>query len=79
MAATLSTGRRLASRTVSLARANDEETVFAAASLGKPVFAYLVLLLAEEGTIDLDRPLYQYLRKPLPDYPNYADLREDAL
>ena len=57
---------------------NDEETVFAAASLGKPVFAYLVLLLAEEGTIDLDKPLYEYLRKPLPDYPNYADLREDA-
>ena len=56
---------------------NDDETVFAAASLGKPVFAYLVLLLADEGAVDLDKPLYEYLRKPLPDYPNYADLRED--
>ena len=56
---------------------NDEETVFAAASLGKPVFAYLVLLLAEEGIVYLDKPLYEYLRKPLPEYPNYADLHED--
>ncbi len=77
MTATLSTGRRLASRTAVPARAVDEETVFVAASLGKPVFAYLVLLLAQEGTVDLDRPLYAYLHKPLPQYPNYADLQED--
>jgi CubicO group peptidase (beta-lactamase class C family) len=39
----------------------DQNTVFAAASLGKPVFAYLVLKLADEGKIDLDKPLYQYV------------------
>jgi CubicO group peptidase (beta-lactamase class C family) len=39
----------------------DQHTVFSAASLGKPVFAYLVLKLADEGKIDLDKPLYQYV------------------
>jgi CubicO group peptidase (beta-lactamase class C family) len=56
---------------------NNEETAFAAASLGKPVFAYLVMLLAEEGVIDLDVPLYEYLAKPLYEYPPYADLKSD--
>jgi CubicO group peptidase (beta-lactamase class C family) len=58
---------------------NDEETIFAAASFSKPVFAYLVMTLAEEGVIDLDRPLYEYLSQPLPDYPAYADLKDDEL
>jgi len=57
--------------------ANDEETIFAAASFSKPVFAYLVVLLAEEGVIDLDKPLVEYLGQPLPDYPAYADLEGD--
>ncbi|UOQ66122.1 serine hydrolase domain-containing protein [Hymenobacter volaticus] len=39
----------------------DESTVFSAASLSKPVFGYLVLKLADEGKIDLDKPLYQYV------------------
>ncbi len=39
-------------------RANS---VFQAASLGKPVLAELVLQLAAEGQIDLDRPLTSYL------------------
>jgi len=56
---------------------NDEETVFAAASFSKPVFAYLVMLLAEEGVIDLDKPLYEYLAGPLYEYPTYADLESD--
>jgi CubicO group peptidase (beta-lactamase class C family) len=56
---------------------NDEETVFGAASFSKPVFAYLVMLLAEEGVIDLDKRLYEYLARPLYEYPAYADLEGD--
>ncbi len=55
----------------------DEETVFGAASFSKPVFAYLVMLLAEDGAIDLDKPLYEYLPKPLHEFPSYADLEGD--
>jgi CubicO group peptidase (beta-lactamase class C family) len=42
------------------AQAVSEETVFEGASLGKPLFAYAVLRLADAGRFDLDRPLYDY-------------------
>ncbi|MEM8524287.1 MAG: serine hydrolase domain-containing protein [Bacteroidota bacterium] len=38
-----------------------DKTIFEGASLSKPLFAYLVLMAVEEGKIDLDQPLYQYL------------------
>jgi CubicO group peptidase (beta-lactamase class C family) len=57
---------------------NDEETVFAAASFSKTVFAYLVMLLVEDGALDLDRPLHKYLSQSLPDYQKYSDLEGDV-
>jgi len=58
--------------------AANEFTVFRAASLSKPVFAYLVFMIVNEGLLDLDKPLHQYLEKALPDYPEYADLAGDS-
>src|SRR5438552_15561325 len=42
-----------------------DDSSFEAASLSKPVFAYVVMRLAEEKLIDLDVPLVRYRR---PDY-----------
>ena len=36
-------------------------TVFEAASLTKPLFAYLVMKMVEAGEIDLDKPLFEYV------------------
>ena len=45
-------------------------TVFQAASLSKPVFAYVVLKMHETGTLNLDAPLSEYLPEPyIPDEP----------
>lgn len=46
------------------------DTVMYGASLTKAVFAYVVMQLAEEGAIDLDRPIARYLPRPLPEYGN---------
>ena len=40
------------------------ETLFEAASMTKPVFAVSVLKLVEQGKIDLDRPLAEYVTPP---------------
>lgn len=64
----------------------SSHTNFYGASLSKAVFAVLVMKLVEEGKLDLDRPLYHYLPKPITDYTpskkwhdNYADLKDDTL
>lgn len=43
------------------------EMVFYGASLSKAVFGYLVSQLVNDGIIDLDVPLQNYLEKPLPE------------
>lgn len=47
----------------------NEETIFEAASLSKPVFTYGVLKIVEDGKLDLDKPLAEYLC--------YADIKND--
>jgi CubicO group peptidase (beta-lactamase class C family) len=53
------------------------DSIMTAASLTKAAFAVLVLQLVEKGVLDLDRPVVQYLPKPLPEYPLYRDLASD--
>ncbi len=54
-----------------------QNSVMTAASFTKVAFAYLVMQLVEEKKIDLDKPVFQYLPKPLPEYPQYQDLAGD--
>lgn len=53
------------------------DTVMYAASLTKLAFAYTVMQLVDERVISLDQPITAYLKKPLPDYPKYAELAGD--
>ncbi|WP_299010588.1 serine hydrolase domain-containing protein [uncultured Caulobacter sp.] len=53
------------------------DTIMYAASLTKATFAYYVMMLVDEGKLDLDKPVATYLPKPLPDYKAYADLAND--
>jgi CubicO group peptidase (beta-lactamase class C family) len=52
-------------------------TVMVAASLTKVAFAYLVMKLADDRVIDLDKPVYQYLPRPFSDYPAWRDMAND--
>lgn len=52
-------------------------SVMTAASLSKSAFASVVMRLVQNDAIDLDKPIYQYLPKPLPEFPRYADLKGD--
>jgi CubicO group peptidase (beta-lactamase class C family) len=45
------------------------ESVFPAASLGKQLFAYLALGLVDEGKLELDRPLHEYVKEDAPTGP----------
>jgi CubicO group peptidase (beta-lactamase class C family) len=53
------------------------DSVMYAASFSKVAFGYLAMELVDEGLLDLDKPVYEYLPKPLPEYPKYADLAGD--
>jgi CubicO group peptidase (beta-lactamase class C family) len=53
------------------------DSVMTAASLTKPAFASMVMQLVHERVIELDKPVYEYLPKPLPDYDAYKDLADD--
>lgn len=61
----------------STGNAFDARTVTYAASYTKTMFAYLVMMLVDEGKIDLDRPIASYFAKPITDIEKYADLKGD--
>lgn len=52
-------------------------TIMYGASLTKAAFAYMVMQLVDEGAIELDAPLPRQLRRPLPEYPGFAELAAD--
>jgi len=58
-------------------------SVIYGASFSKAVFGYIAMQMVEEKIIDLDKPLQDYLKKPLPDYiipgwkRGYQDLKGD--
>jgi CubicO group peptidase (beta-lactamase class C family) len=55
------------------------DSVMTAASLAKPAFGTMVMQLVHEHLTELDKPVYEYLPKPLPAYPAYKDLTDDPL
>jgi CubicO group peptidase (beta-lactamase class C family) len=52
----------------------DETTIFEAASLSKPIFAYAVLQLVDAGTLSLDTPLSTYVPDFVKDDPRAASI-----
>ncbi len=62
----------------------EKSSVLYGASLAKMVFAYISMQYVQEKTIDLDKPLVQYLSKPLPNIKingfrrGYHDLKDDT-
>jgi CubicO group peptidase (beta-lactamase class C family) len=52
-------------------------SVMVAASLTKVAFAYLVMKLVDDHVIDLDKPVYEYLPRPLSDCPDWRDIAND--
>jgi serine-type D-Ala-D-Ala carboxypeptidase/endopeptidase len=61
----------------------QQSSVLYGASFAKTVFAYIAMQFVQEKVIDLDKPLVEYLNKPLPDYKingwrrGYQDLKDD--
>jgi CubicO group peptidase (beta-lactamase class C family) len=53
------------------------DSIMTSASLSKAAFATMTMRLVQEGVLDLDKPIYQYLPKALPEYPRYAELQGD--
>lgn len=64
-------------RNVERALPLEQDTIMYGASLTKAAFAYMVLQLVDEGRIDLDRPIADYLDRPLPSYPDWTSLEGD--
>jgi CubicO group peptidase (beta-lactamase class C family) len=55
----------------------DTASIMYAASFSKAVCAFLCMKMVDAKTLDLDKPLYRYLTKPIPDYENFVGLKND--
>lgn len=61
----------------------ETDTIMYGASVTKAAFAHMVMQLVDEGALDLDRPLGEYLERPLTEYPeedkyaSWPDLADD--
>lgn len=55
----------------------DTASIMYGASLSKAVFGYLTMKLVQEKVLDLDKPLFQYLSKPIAGYEYFFDLKTD--
>uniref|UniRef100_B0T656 Beta-lactamase n=1 Tax=Caulobacter sp. (strain K31) TaxID=366602 RepID=B0T656_CAUSK len=53
------------------------DTILYGASITKAAFGQYVMMLVDDGKLDLDTPIKAYLPKPLPDYDAYKDLAAD--
>jgi CubicO group peptidase (beta-lactamase class C family) len=67
-------GERISTRSLGVRRAGESEpatpdTVYAAASLTKAVFTYVLLGLVQDGLLSLDRPVGEYFPLPNPEDP----------
>ena len=51
----------------------DKNTIIMGASFSKVVFTYIVMQLVQEGLIDLDKPIYEYLNLPMSEYEKYFE------
>lgn len=56
----------------------NDSTVMYAASLTKAVFGYLFMRLVDQGILDLDKPIRDYLKLPISQYPKWQQLGEDT-
>ncbi|MEO8335406.1 MAG: serine hydrolase domain-containing protein [bacterium] len=77
MSYALVNGDRITTKALGVRRAGESErvtadTVYAAASLTKAVFSYVLLGLVSDGVLTLDRPAREYLPLPNPDDPRAA-------
>lgn len=53
----------------------NDQTLFQAASISKPIFAYFVMRMVDKGFLDLDTPLYRYTPYPdIEDDPRYKSI-----
>ncbi|MCS4229063.1 serine hydrolase [Sphingobacterium sp. BIGb0165] len=55
----------------------DTASIVYAASFSKAVCGFLCMKLVDSKVLDLDKPLYQYLKKPIPEYANFTGLKGD--